>query len=705
MFAQRFFRVGIGGQWQLDPLGNIGVFERFRVFENARQRVVIARRNRIELVIVTARAADRLAEQRLADHVELLIDDIHHELIFVLLLEVVISQNEKRGRDHLAPAICDRIGREQIARDLLAHKTVEGPILIETLDHVIAVAPRLLEHEAAQRERFAEARDVEPVPAPALAETRRREQPIHEPLVGRGRAVIDERVDLLGRRRQAGQIVSEPANQRDAISIGDGANAAGFLPREDEAVEVAARPRGVGDRRQRGRGDGAVRPMFAAFLEVDHAFDGDDGRAGARIGRAEFHPFFEVGDLLVAQAALGRHAEILVAITHGLDQAALVEIAGNQRRAAVAAVGPALARVEPQAALGLRLRAVTLEAMRGEQRADPLLKKLEAGGIGRRRGCLRGDDRRGGGRGGRGTVARDATEHDVQREGEFGFQTHGITTRGWGRGFSKNAVTARVLRARRRATHASLRPVIDHEHLIDQRADEADEFLVRGMRQIGVAVFLGGERERETVRAALVQILGAVVRAPFKRGDFGDFSGQRREFFHHFFHLVRFRLGFELKGDHVAELRFHWFFLAVGGAGNSGHAKNQGGGREEQKCFHKCCRGLCVAPPRVARPRGRTFRDGRVRVYRNQFGILVNTRLQPNPCSRSAAVSAAHGVGDPRLQCTQKFFVPHLVNHRCSGTDAPHRSSDAVSRRDGGAPTAGFRFGRVLMGGKHEAQN
>jgi hypothetical protein len=121
-------------------------------------------------VIVAARAADGLREEALADHVELFIDDVHDELLFVLLLEVVIAEDEERRGDQLARSLGGRGGGQEVAGDLLAHETVERAVGVEALDHVVAVAPGFLEDEAAQRERFGVARDIEPVTAPALAE-------------------------------------------------------------------------------------------------------------------------------------------------------------------------------------------------------------------------------------------------------------------------------------------------------------------------------------------------------------------------------------------------------------------------------------------------------------------------------------------------------------------------------------------------------
>ena len=58
------------------------------------------------------------------------------------------------------------------SRDLLAHETIVRHVLVEAVDDVVTIAPGLFEEGPAQGDRLAEPRHVEPVPAPALAESR-----------------------------------------------------------------------------------------------------------------------------------------------------------------------------------------------------------------------------------------------------------------------------------------------------------------------------------------------------------------------------------------------------------------------------------------------------------------------------------------------------------------------------------------------------
>ena len=76
-----------------------------------------------------------------------------------------------------------------VARDLLLDEAVVGLVLVERLDHVIAIAPdvgpRLIALEAFA---IGVARQVQPVPRPALAVVRRGEQAVDHFLerIGRG---------------------------------------------------------------------------------------------------------------------------------------------------------------------------------------------------------------------------------------------------------------------------------------------------------------------------------------------------------------------------------------------------------------------------------------------------------------------------------------------------------------------------------------
>ena len=110
------------------------------------------------------------------------------------------------------------VRRQLVAGNLPADELVVRHVLIEGLDQEIAVMigvrPVVVLLVAV---RLGKPGHVHPVPCPALAEVGRVEQPVDQPLVGVGRRVVDERVDLLGRRRQPGQVEVEPPDQHAAI--------------------------------------------------------------------------------------------------------------------------------------------------------------------------------------------------------------------------------------------------------------------------------------------------------------------------------------------------------------------------------------------------------------------------------------------------------------------------------------------------------
>ena len=245
------------------------VVQRMRAAENPGERVVVARRHGIEFVIVAARAANRHPEKRLAERVELLVHNVHAERVFVLLLIVGRAQREKRRRGDLAALFVGRRGGQEIAGELLADKLVEGQVAVERVHHIVAVAPRVLEHQgAAAATRFRKARHIEPVPAPALAELRRGQHRIHRhrERLGRGPRIAHKRLERLGRRRQSGQIERRPPQQHRAVGIAGGLEAFRRPGRGDKTVDVGAGPvvRRRWDRWFHRRHEG---PEFFPFLD------------------------------------------------------------------------------------------------------------------------------------------------------------------------------------------------------------------------------------------------------------------------------------------------------------------------------------------------------------------------------------------------------------------------------------------------------
>ncbi len=108
-------------------------------------------------------------------------------------------------------------------------------------------------------------------------------------------------------------------------------------------------------------------------------------RVGRRVGRLlgapgsiRRDPALEFIDFGRAQLASGRHLQVGIRITHGLDQATFPGLAEHKLGPAIAAGKRRGARIEPQAAF-LFFATVAFEAMRGQERPDFVFEKLDVG--------------------------------------------------------------------------------------------------------------------------------------------------------------------------------------------------------------------------------------------------------------------------------------------------------------------------------------
>ena len=220
----------------------------------------------------------------------------------------------------------------------------------------------------------------------------------------------------------------DAAEERPLVAVGHGLKVLRFQSREEETVDLAARPRGVLHRRRGDPGGRLKRPELPAQVDVDLALD-DVRRLVARIGRAHLHPGLEVGDHRVGQLLLRRHLEVLILVVDRLDEQTFLRIARDDRRPQVAPLAHPCARVEEQvAAQLLGLGGMALVALLDQDRPD---SRFEEGDALRCRRLLRG-----GGRGllrldpfivrGRQTSARRAANQQAQK---CDHSTHGTISR------------------------------------------------------------------------------------------------------------------------------------------------------------------------------------------------------------------------------------------------------------------------------------
>src|SRR5262249_16871676 len=107
-----------------------------------------------------------------------------------------------------------------------------------------------------------EAYQVEPEEGPAFAVARRGEQTVHEAVIGVSGAVVDEGVHLIGRRRQAGGVEGDAADERDAVRVGGGGEAVRLEFRQDESIDRVAHPGGILDGGPGRSGRGLQGPGF-----------------------------------------------------------------------------------------------------------------------------------------------------------------------------------------------------------------------------------------------------------------------------------------------------------------------------------------------------------------------------------------------------------------------------------------------------------
>ncbi len=184
--------------------------------EKGIHRIIILRRDRIELVVMADGAAGREAHPDLhrrggaVDRVAIgpLLGDA------AALARGDIAAIESRGNELLA----GRVG-EQIARELPAGEFVKRQVRIKRLHDPVAVGPHGALVVEMKSVGVGIAGKVEPVTGHVLTVSRAGQETVDESLVGRRRSVLQESLDLRRRRRQAGQIERNAANERLPIRL------------------------------------------------------------------------------------------------------------------------------------------------------------------------------------------------------------------------------------------------------------------------------------------------------------------------------------------------------------------------------------------------------------------------------------------------------------------------------------------------------
>ena len=153
--------------------------------EDAGQCVVVPLGDRVELVIVAARAGNRHSKERLGKGIDLVVD---HFLVNAIELHAVsmavFSHVIEHGTDQAFVETglqTDSRVCEEIARDLLADQLIESDVLIESTGKVVPVFPRTFRGNVPLvAVGIGIADDIHPMPGKPFAE------------VGRGEEIVDK---------------------------------------------------------------------------------------------------------------------------------------------------------------------------------------------------------------------------------------------------------------------------------------------------------------------------------------------------------------------------------------------------------------------------------------------------------------------------------------------------------------------------------
>ena len=247
--------------------------------------------------------------------------------------------------------------RQQVAGELLDGELIEGFVVVERLDHPVAPQMHLPEAIEVIAAGIGVARLIQPRQREPFAIMRRGEEALDQLPVGVRAFIRDEVVHGRHRRRQAGQVEREPANERVAVGFGIGLEPFLFQRTEDEAIHVIARPLLVLHFRRSGTFRRDIRPMLRPLRALhDPAAQQVHLRGGQLLARLG-----------------GRH--VVVVFRRECDdgeQAALLRLACDEGKpAGIKFLERVFLQVQAQAGLAFVLvRAVAGVAVLGKDGAD-----------------------------------------------------------------------------------------------------------------------------------------------------------------------------------------------------------------------------------------------------------------------------------------------------------------------------------------------
>ena len=192
--------------------------------EESRERVVVLLRNRVELVVVTPRTANRQCQEGLAEDIDHVVVSIGLILSHVDRRVAPVSHVPEPGPQHRLVGSRHRVtsrARQEIPCDVLDQEQVVGHIVIERSDHVVAVFPGVgCDVIGLVTARLGKSHQVQPVASPVFTKTSAGEKPINDPFVRLVGPVAEEGIHLGRRGWHATEIVGHPPQPGRPVRIG-----------------------------------------------------------------------------------------------------------------------------------------------------------------------------------------------------------------------------------------------------------------------------------------------------------------------------------------------------------------------------------------------------------------------------------------------------------------------------------------------------
>ena len=184
--------------------------------EDAVQRGEVVSGDRVELVIVTASTRDRQSLKRLAERVDLRVDDDDLFVLHVDRRRIELDEPKPTGADWRFVDAERQVPprRQHVAHQVLAHEAVVRDVGVERSDQVVAISPSVRDQRIVLGAvRVAVADEVHPMSRPVLAELRRCERAVNQFCKRIRRFIGDEGFEVVRFRRQSGQHERESSRE------------------------------------------------------------------------------------------------------------------------------------------------------------------------------------------------------------------------------------------------------------------------------------------------------------------------------------------------------------------------------------------------------------------------------------------------------------------------------------------------------------